>query len=178
MPPSTSAPPLEPVEVFFSYSHRDERLRDKLAVHLSLLQQQGVVKAWYDRQLQPGSEWAEVIDQNMNAAQVLLLLISADFLASSYCYGIELKRAMERHEAGEACVIPIILKPVDWSGASFGKLQALPKNAKPVTTWSNRDTAFADVAKGIRQAVENFAARTTVDYSSHRCVNFGRIITN
>jgi hypothetical protein len=149
---------MEPVEVFFSYSHRDEKLRDKLALHLAMLQRQGVIKAWHDRKISAGTEWAQAIDDNLNAADIILLLISDSFLASDYCYDIEMKRAMARHEAGEARVIPIILKPVDWSGAAFGKLQAFPKNAKPVTTWNNRDQAFLDIAQGIRQAATEMAA--------------------
>jgi len=149
---STSLP--EAVEVFFSYSHKDEELRDKLANHLTMLRRQGVIAAWHDREISAGTEWAGEIDRRVNSARVILLLISDDFLASDYCYDIELKRAMERHEAGEALVVPIILRPVDWNGAFFGKLQALPKNAKPVTTWENRDEAFLNIAQGIRRAVE------------------------
>ncbi len=103
------------------------------------------------------NEWAGEIDQHLNSAQVILLLVSASFLASDYCYDVELKRAMERHEAGEARVIPVILRPVDWHDAPFGKLQALPRNAKPVTRWTDRDEAFADVARGIRAAVESIS---------------------
>jgi hypothetical protein len=147
------------VEVFFSYSHRDEALRDELAKHLSIMRRQGVINAWHDRQITAGSEWAGEIDDHLNSAQIILLLISADFLASDYCYDIELKQAMERHEAGTACVIPIILKPVDWHGAPFGKLQALPKNAQAITTWSNQDEAFLNVAQGLRKTVEAFAVR-------------------
>lgn len=116
-----------------------------------------IIKAWHDREISAGTEWANAIDENLNAADVILLLVSANFLASDYCYDIELKRAMERHEAGEARVIPIILKPVDWSGATFGKLQALPKNAKPITQWSDRDEAFLNVAQGIRRVAAEIA---------------------
>lgn len=148
------------VEVFFSYCHRDEALRDELAKHLSIMRRQGIIDAWHDRQITAGSEWAGEIDTHLNSAQIILLLISADFLASDYCYDIELKRAMERHEAGTACVIPIILKPVDWHGAPFGKLQALPKNAQAITTWSNQDEAFQNVAQGLRKTVAAIATRT------------------
>ncbi len=142
------------IELFFSYSHKDESLRDKLANHLKLLERQGVISAWYDRDITAGTEWEGQIDEHLESAQVILLLISADFLASDYCYDIELKRAMERHELGEARVIPIILRDVDWKGATFGKLQALPRNAKPITSWDNEDEAFTNVAKGIRKAVD------------------------
>ncbi|WP_346289424.1 AAA-like domain-containing protein [Sphaerothrix gracilis] len=150
---------MEAVDVFFSYSHRDERLRDKLALHLAMLQRQGVIKSWHDRKISAGSEWAKEIDDQLNAADIILLLVSDHFLASDYCYDIEMKRAVERHDAGEAIVVPIILKPVDWSGAPFGKLQAFPKDAKPVTKWSNRDEAFLNIAQGIREAAQTLAAQ-------------------
>ncbi|HIK43642.1 MAG TPA: AAA-like domain-containing protein, partial [Leptolyngbyaceae cyanobacterium M65_K2018_010] len=151
--------------LFFSYAHKDEAWRDELAKHLRLLERQGVLSSWHDRQITPGSEWAGQIDQHLEQAQIILLLISADFLASNYCYDIELKRAMERHHQGETVVIPVILRPVDWQGASFSQLQALPKNAKPVTTWENRDEAFTDIAKGIRRVAEGLQAQAAHSHS-------------
>ncbi len=149
---------MEPVELFFSYSHKDEKLRDRLEPHLSMLKRDKVIKAWHDRKISAGTEWAKAIDDNLNSAGIILLLVSADFLASDYCYDLEMQRAMERHEAGEARVIPIILKPVDWTSAPFSKLQAFPKNAKPVTKWTPQDEAFANIAQGIRQAATEMAA--------------------
>ena len=143
--------------VFFSYSHKDEELRDELAIHLKMMERQGLIGSWHDRLISGGTEWANAIDDNLNIADVILLLISANFLASDYCYDIELKRAMERHEAGEARVIPIVLKPCDWTYAPFGKLQALPQPAKPVTQWSDRDEAFLNISQGLRLAVKEFA---------------------
>jgi hypothetical protein len=104
------------IRLFFSYSHQDEALRDELAKHLSLLERDGVLRNWHDRQIVPGSDWAGHIDQHLEQAQIILLLISADFLASDYCYDRELNRAMERHEAGEAGVVPVMLpRPGGWS---------------------------------------------------------------
>jgi TIR domain len=149
---------MEPVELFFSYSHKDEKLRDKLEPHLAMLKRDKVIKSWHDRKISAGTEWAKAIDDHLNSADIILLLISADFLASDYCYDIELARAMERHEAGEARVIPIILKAVDnWYGAPFGKLQAFPKDAKPVTQWKPQNDAFVNIAQGIRQAALEMA---------------------
>lgn len=150
---------MEPINVFFSYSHKDERLRDKLALHLSMLQREGMISAWHDRKISAGAEWAKEIDDNLNTADVILLLVSAEFLASDFCYEIELKRAIARHDAGEALVIPIILKPVDWSKAPFGRLQGFPKDAKPVTKWPNRDEAFLNIAHGFREAAMTMAER-------------------
>ena len=90
----------------------------------------------------------------MNSAGVILLMVSADFMASDYCWDVEMSRVMERHDVGEAVVIPIILRAVDWHSAPFGKLQALPKDGKPVTSWPNLDEAFTNIATGIRGAVE------------------------
>jgi len=101
-----------------------------------------------------GSEWAGQIDEHLNSARIILLLVSADFLASDYCYDIEMKRAMERHEAGEARVIPIILRTCDWTSAPFAKLQALPTDAKPVDSWPSADAAFTDIARAIRRVVQ------------------------
>jgi hypothetical protein len=142
------------IELFLSYSHKDERLRDELAKHLKLLERQQVISAWHDRDISAGTEWASQISEHLETAKVILPLISADFLASDYCYDIELARAMERHELGEARIIPVILRPVDWTNAPFGKLQALPNNAKPITTWENQDLAFENVVKGIRLVCE------------------------
>jgi internalin A len=146
--------PMSTIELFYSYSHKDEELRDELENHLALLKRRDVIRGWHDRRITAGKEWADQIDGRLKSADVILLLVSADFLASDYCYDVEMQRAMERHAAGEAVVIPVILREVDWHSALFGKLQALPKDGKPVTSWSNRDEAFTDIARGIRRAVE------------------------
>lgn len=146
--------------VFFSYSHKDEPLRDLLADHLSLMIRQGEVTAWYDREISAGDEWKDKIDEHLNNADIILLLVSANFLASDYCYDVEMNLAMQRHKTGDARVIPIILKPVDWSNAPFSKLQTLPKNSKPITSWKNMDEAMLSVARGIRQAIDGIELLT------------------
>lgn len=158
-----------PVKVFFSYSHKDEALRDDLATHLSLMKRQGVIEAWHDREISAGSESADEIDDNLNAADIILLLVSANFLAEDDCYDI-VQRAMERHTTREVRVIPIILKPTDWSDAPFAKLQPLPKNAKPVTTWQDKDEAFLNVAQGIRRVVEDIAKSKTSSTASETTI--------
>ena len=139
--------------VFISYAHKDEALRKRLDTHLSLMQRQGLIQTWHDRQIQAGTNWAEAIDTQLEEASVILLLISPDFLASDYCYDKELQRAVERHTRGEARVIPVILRPCDWHSAPFGALQAVPRDGKAITSWKNRDEAFADVATGLRKAM-------------------------
>lgn len=146
------------IELFFIYARYDEKLLNRLQKQLSPLKSQGLISGWYDREIVAGMEWEFEIDKHLNTASIILLLVSPDFIASSYCYGREMKRALERHDAGEARVIPVILRPVIWWDAPFGKLQVLPKDAKPVTTWPNRDKAFLDIAIGIRKAVKEFIA--------------------
>jgi predicted ATPase len=149
-----ATPPIaaEPLKIFYSYAHEDERLRKQLEKHLALLRNQGVISEWHDRQIPASSEWASHIDDALNTADIILLLVSADFLASRYCYGIEMERALERHESGEAMVIPIILRDVDWQMAPFRKLQSLPRDGRPVTKFTDRDSAWRQVAEGIRHA--------------------------
>jgi internalin A len=147
-------------QLFYSYSHRDERLRDELETHLKLLQREGLIEGWHDRQIVPGQEWENEINASLEAADIILLLVSANFIASDYAYGIEMQRAINRHESGDARVIPVILRDVDWQAAPFGKLQALPKNGKPVTKWSSRDTAWRDVSLGIRRVVQELSGRS------------------
>ena len=142
------------IEVFYSYSHKDEELREQLENHLSILKRRGIIKDWHDRRIGAGKEWEGEIDEHLNTASIILLLISSDFMASDYCYDVEMSRAMERHEAKEARVIPIILRHVIWEEAPFGKLQALPRDGKPVTRWEDRDEAFTNIAEGISKAVE------------------------
>jgi hypothetical protein len=124
-----------------------------LIKHLSMLMRTGVITGWHDRRISAGSEWKDRIDEHLESADVILLLVSSDFLASDYCYDLEMKRAMERHAEGTARVIPIILRNCDWSGAPFGKLQALPKNARPVKSWDDQDEALTDIATGIKEAI-------------------------
>jgi TIR domain len=152
-----SARPAASISLFYSYLHKDEALRTKLETHLALLKSQGVISDWHDRRIEAGTEWDGDIKGELDHAGMILFLVSADFLASRYCQDVEVRRAMERHEGGTARVIPIILRPVDWHSAPFGKLSALPRDGKPVTKWSNRDEAFTDIARGIREAARTLA---------------------
>ncbi|GHO91007.1 hypothetical protein KSF_010550 [Reticulibacter mediterranei] len=153
----------EPMKLFYSYAHEDEALRNELEKHLKLLQRQGYITQWHDRQIPPGNLWAEEIDAHLKVARIILLLVSPDFIASDYCYGIEMQEALKRHVANEARVIPIIVRSCDWESAPFGKLQALPKDAKPVKKWSDQDEAFTDIAKGLRKVVGDLAGKPTIE---------------
>ena len=138
------------INLFYSYSHEDEALRDILETHLTLLKRQNVIDTWHDRKISSGTEWSKTIDENLEAADIILWLISADFLASDYCWDIEIKRAMQRHKEQTAVVIPVSLRECDKTDADFMKLQGLPKDFKPVKKWADQDSAFTDIAKGIR----------------------------
>src|SRR5216683_3196985 len=148
---------LTPVEVFCSYAHEDEVWLHKLETHLSLLKRQGLISLWHDRLISPGTDWAQTIDTHLETASVILLLVSANFLASDYCYGIEMKRALERHKTGEARVIPILVRTVDWKNAPFAHLQALPTDAQSLTTWQDEDVALANITAGIRHVIEDLS---------------------
>lgn len=152
--------------VFFSYSHADEALRDQLEMHLSLLRRQGHVDAWHDRRILAGDELDPAIKDSLESADVILLLISANFIGSDYCYSKEMHRAIERHNAGEAHVIPVILRSCDWHSAPFGMLMATPRDGKAITTWPNIDEAFTDVVRQVRIAVEAMNARVFKAVSS------------
>jgi hypothetical protein len=157
--PVKDVSPVEPVlrqmTIFFCYSHNDEKYRKKLESHLSNLRRQNLIAGWHDRKIMAGSEWRDVIDEHLASSKVILLLVSSNFIDSDYCYGVEMKRALERHAAKDAHVIPIILRPCDWHNTPFGKLQALPTDGKPVTKWNTQDDAFYNIALGIRTVVES-----------------------
>ncbi|WP_437603600.1 SIR2 family protein [Sorangium sp. So ce590] len=149
-----SEPPASPIEVFFSYSESNRELRDKLETHLAILKRKGVIRGWHDGEIGAGEERDRALAEHLETARVVLLLISADFLASDFCYDVEMQKAIDRHERGEARVIPVILDACDWEGAPFGKLASLPRGGRPVTSWVNQSEAFTDIAKGIRKQVE------------------------
>ncbi len=144
----------KPIRLFYSYAPEDERLRHMLADHLSLLRRQNVIAEWHSRQIESGEESKGLIDKNLAEAHVILLLVSSEFLASDYCQDVETNLALKRQKRGDATVIPVIVRACDWEESPFGKLQALPTNGKPITSWTNRDEAFTDVAIGIRRVVE------------------------
>lgn len=138
-----------------SYAHEDEDLKKRLDVHLTALKRSGKIETWNDRSIVPGAEWDDTIKMELNTADFILLLVSADFLASDYIWQVEIAKAMERHRNKEAVVIPIFLKPCDWQEMPFAPLQGLPKNAIPVTEFSDREAAFLQIAQEIRRAVES-----------------------
>ena len=154
------------VTIFFSYSHRDEALRDELEIHLSALKRQGIIDTWHDRRIVAGSEIDHTVSKHLEQAGIILLLVSPYFIASDYCYGIELKRAMERNDSGAARVIPVILHPCDWQSLPFGKLMVTPIDGKPVSMFPNQHVAFLQISLAIRKATEDMNAKITGASSS------------
>jgi len=160
-PPDAKQSPDGKLQVFVSYSHKDDRLRAELETHLKLLQRIGALQLWTDRRISAGTEWKGQIDENLEHADLILLLISADFMNSDYCWDIEMTRALERHEAGEARVVPIIVREVDWRSAPFAKLQALPTDGKAVDRGSGRaarDRLWSQIARGLEGVLKEVAA--------------------
>jgi len=141
------------IKIFYSYAHEDQEFRDRLEKQLSVFKKQGLISEWDVRDIDAGKELEPEIEAHLNSADIILLLISPNFMASQYCYSNEIEQALVRHESKEVRVIPIILRPVHWQNSSIGNLKALPSEAKPVTMWRNRDEAFYDIAESIIQTI-------------------------
>ena len=142
-------------KLFFSYSHKDEALRNELETHLALLKRQGVISSWHDRRITAGNDIDKNICTELESSQIILLLVSAYFLDSDYCYEKEMKRAIEKHKEESAVVIPVILHPCDWQSAPFGHLRATPTDGKAVSMFANQHEAFSIITKDIREAIDN-----------------------
>lgn len=155
--PETS---IKSIEIFFSYAKKDSQLRDKLADHLSNLKRRQVITAWHDNEISAGTERVTAIEEHLNSADIILLLISADFMASEELWERDVKRAMARHDQKEARVIPVLLRNCDWQGAPFSHLQPLPRDGRAIKTWSDEDTAFTEVVQDIRKAIEQMTGRS------------------
>ncbi len=146
-------------EVFISYSHQDQTLREELDTHLANLKRQHIITSWYDGNIKPGEEVQPHIIEHLNTAQIILLLVSANFIASDFCYSTEMKQAIARHDANKARVIPILLRPTDWKGAPFAKLKMLPTDAKAITLWPTHDEGFVNVIQGMRDAIDDLTIK-------------------
>jgi len=144
--------------LFISYAHEDESFRKDFEKHLAALRREGLVEEWHDRRITAGQDWEREIHSNLDRSHIIVLLISPDFMASSYCNEVEVKRAMQRHEMGTARVIPVLIRPSDWQGAQFSKLQAVPTNTLPISEWKGRDAAYVDVAQHLRNVCLEVAA--------------------
>ena len=157
------------VRVFISYSHKDEALRNQLEVQLAMLKRQGLVEIWHDCRLVSGDRLDWTISKELDHADIILLLVSPDFLASDYCYKIEKGRALERHQTGEARLVSVILRPCDWRHTDLAKFVVTPRDGKPITQWPDRDEAFLDVVQSIRAALEDIG-RTPAAKGTHEWI--------
>ena len=142
------------IKIFFSYAREDQGLCDRIINHLRPRERRGIVELWHDRTIAPGQAWEQLIERKLDSADIVLLLISANFLGSHYCYDIEMPKALERHDANQAKVIPISLSSVDWDDLPFSRLNALPANRQPVDLWDSEDEALTDVAKGVKKVID------------------------
>jgi hypothetical protein len=147
------------MNLFISYAREDEAYRKELAKHLSALLRQQVITEWQDRKLVAGQDWGREISAHLQAASVILLLVSPDFMASDYCWDLEMVHALAMEKRGDAVVIPVIIRPVDFQDAPFSHLQALPTDARPVSRWDDHDEAWVDVVRGIRKAIGQIRSR-------------------
>ena len=137
--------------LFISYSHHDEQYRNELEAHLAPLRRQGVIEVWHDRRIGVGDDFDQTIKQNLEDADLILLLISHHFLASDYCHDVEMTRALQRHEQGEARVVSVILDSCDWEHSEFANLLVAPTDGKPILKHANRNDGFLDVVRKIRE---------------------------
>ena len=142
------------IEIFFSYAHEDEDLMNDVRRQLVIFERNKRILKWHDRKIPAGAEWRKEIDWRLDRARIVLLFVSPHFIESRYCYEVEGQAALRRHEAGEARVVPVILRPCSWQEAPFGRLQALPRNAKPISQWPDRDEACLDVARSVMAVVD------------------------
>ena len=153
------APGAKPLKLFVSYSHVDEPLKVELVKHLTPLKHLELIDVWHDRKIPAGGDWDHMISSNLRSADVILLLISIDFINSEYCYDIELEAAIERHENKSAVIIPIILRNCMWQHAPFSKIQAIPKDGRPVCGYQSHDVAFTEIAIAIKATAEDILSK-------------------
>jgi len=141
-------------KLFFSYSHKDETIRNELEIHLSQLKRQKIIESWHDRLIDAGDDLDKSISQELEDSDIILLLVSPYFLDSGYCYEIELQRALEKHNTGEAKIIPVIVNPCEWLESPLKKLKAVPKDGKPISKYPNQHDAFLEITTAIRKVAE------------------------
>ncbi|MBX2926728.1 MAG: leucine-rich repeat domain-containing protein [Saprospiraceae bacterium] len=148
--------------LFISYSHTDTSFRQALEIHLGALRRLGKIISWSDGQLLPGQDWNEAILRNLRSADIVILLVSPEFLDSDYIWRVEIAEAMQRQAEGKCRVIPILLRPCDWKDMAFARLELLPKDPRnarprPVSLWTDRDEAYTIAVQGIKKALKELA---------------------
>jgi tetratricopeptide (TPR) repeat protein len=155
------------INIFCSYAQDDKEFQDELMRYIN----KNHIDKWYEREIESYNDAEKQVDAHLNIAHIILLLFSVDFVGSDYSYGAEMQYALERHEAGEAIVIPIIVRPSLWEGNAFSTLSVLPTNRMPITCWSDTNQAFQDVALGIRRAMNKVLVRQYIDSAADNMKN-------
>ncbi len=154
------------ISLVFSYSHVDEELRNELEKHLSPLKRMGKITTWHDRRIDPGQEFEHQIDHYFSEADIILLLISSDFIGSDYCYQVEMTNAMERHKRGEVVVIPVILRECAWHQLPFGSIMAATIDGKPIIKFASHDEGYVQVVDAVSRAIASMEAKKSLQ-SAH-----------
>lgn len=162
------------IDIFFSYAHEDEALMDDVRRQLIGFDRRQIIRKWHDRQISPGQVWQDQIDVRLREADIILLFVSPYFIESKYCYYVETDEAMRRHDAGEARVIPVILRPCLWQEERIGRLQAVPADGKPLETWPNRHEGAMNAADGIMRVVNELNAQHTQSNGEEASINTTR----
>ncbi len=147
-------PNMKNKSLFISYSHKDEAIKDELVKHLSGLKRMGMISEWNDRKILPGEEWDLEIKEKLELADLILCLISSDFMASDYINDVEVQKAIDRHQKQLAKIVPIVVRPCDFESFPVSKYQALPKDAKPISLWNDRDEALLDVVRSLKKLLQ------------------------
>lgn len=159
--PAARDPSQRKAKVFISYSSRDARQHDELTVRLKPLRSEGLVETWSDRCLVAGEDWDKTIRRELEEADVIVLLWSAQFEASDYIQGVEVKRAVERAKADEAMVVSIILEKCGWERTAVAKFQVLPPKGRPVRDRKPIRDAWYEVQEGLRKTLEALRAKSS-----------------
>src|SRR5215213_277997 len=144
-----------PANAFISYSHADEKALERLHKHLAMLLRQGELEAWFDREILPGAKFDEEIMARLDASGMFIALLSPDYLASNYCYEKEFAHALRQAEDGKIQIVPVILEPCDWQSSPLKQYNALPKNAVPISDWTNQNNAYLNVVEGLRRLLQH-----------------------
>ena len=142
------------LRVFISYSHKDESVKQELDTHFAMLKRTSI-DVWHDRRIEAGENIDHAIDVNLLNSDIIILLVSKDFIASEYCFDIEMAKALELHHSGSARVFPVIVGVCDWHDTPFGKLNALPQDGKPIDKFPDRNEGFMQVVKAVKDFAKN-----------------------
>ena len=142
------------VRIFISYAQKDEAFKNELENHLAPLKIQRIIESWNDKEILPGGKREEEIRNQIEKSQLILFLISSDFIASKYSNNDSINRALDKHRNEEAIVIPVILRPTDYSFLEISEIEALPKDGRSISEWPNQDAAWIDVVKEIKRVID------------------------